>query len=129
MDKQTAISKIKKCLALAKSSEPHEAAAAMRQAQKLIEQFGIEHPELLAAGVSEEWSKSAATQRPVRYEVSLAFTVARAYGCELVFSRRLNAAGTDIDGGYTFVGIDPDPEIAQYTFDVLARQLRAAKDR
>lgn len=32
MDKQTAISKIRKCMALAKSGEPHEAAAALRQA-------------------------------------------------------------------------------------------------
>lgn len=103
MDKQTAIGKIKKCLALAKSSEPHEAAAAMRQAQKLIEQFGIEHPELLAAGVGEVWSKSAAASRPVRYEVALASAVAEAYGCALLFTRRLNRARTDIDGGYSFI--------------------------
>jgi hypothetical protein len=35
MDRETALTKIKKCLALAKSSNEHEAAAAMRQAQKL----------------------------------------------------------------------------------------------
>lgn len=127
MDKQTAIGKIRKCLALAKSSEPHEAAAAMRQAQKLIEQFGIEHPEPLVAGVSEEWSKSAAASRPVRYEVALVSTVADAYGCELVFTRRLNRAHSDIEGGYSFIGIDPGPEVASYTFDVLARQLRAPR--
>jgi hypothetical protein len=127
MDKKTAIEKIKKCLALSKSSEPHEAAAAMRQAQKLIEQFGIEHPECLAAGVCEDWAKSSAKTRPVRYEVALASLVARAYACELIFSRRLNAKHTDIDGGYLFIGIEPAPSVGKYTFDVLVRQLRRAR--
>lgn len=127
MDKKTAINKIKKCLALAKSSEPNEAAAAMRQAQKLMEAFGIAHPELIAADACEEWSKSSAAHRPVRYEVALAGIVADAYGCELLFQRKLNAARTDIVGGYAFIGIDPAPEIARYTFDVYARHLRASR--
>ncbi|WP_321933818.1 DUF2786 domain-containing protein [Burkholderia cenocepacia] len=127
MDRKTAIAKIRKCLALSRSSEPHEAAAALRQAQKLMEQFGIDHPELLAAGASEEWSKSGAANRPVRYEVALAGVVADAYGCELLFTRRLNDACTDIVGGYMFVGVAPAPDVAKYTFDVFARQLRAAR--
>ncbi|MBR8084711.1 DUF2786 domain-containing protein [Burkholderia vietnamiensis] len=127
MDKKTAIEKIRKCLALSKSSEPHEAAAALRQAQKLMEQFGIDHPELLAAGASEEWSKSGAARRPVRYEVALASVVAGAYGCELLFTRQINSTCTDIVGGYTFVGVAPASEVAKYTFDVFARQLRVAR--
>ncbi|MDN7916216.1 DUF2786 domain-containing protein [Burkholderia cepacia] len=127
MDRKTAIAKIRKCLALSRSSEPHEAAAALRQAQKLMEQFGIDHPELVAAGACEEWSKSAAARRPVRYEVALAGVVADVYGCEFLFSRQLNDACTAIVGGYMFVGVAPAPEIAKYTFDVFARQLRAAR--
>ncbi|KVE36213.1 DUF2786 domain-containing protein [Burkholderia sp. BDU5] len=127
MDRKTAIEKIRKCLALSRSNEPHEAAAALRQAQKLMEQFGIDHPELLAAGASEEWSKSGAARRPVRYEVALASVVAGAYGCELLFTRQINSTCTDIVGGYTFVGVAPASEIAKYTFDVFARQLRVAR--
>lgn len=127
MDRKTAIEKIRKCLALSKSSEPHEAAAALRQALKLMEQFGVDHPELLAAGASEEWSKSAAATVPVRYEVALAGVVADVYGCELLFSRRPNDTLTRIVGGYMFVGVAPAPEVAKYTFDVFARQLRAAR--
>ncbi|AJY41609.1 DUF2786 domain-containing protein [Burkholderia humptydooensis] len=127
MDKKTAIEKIRKCLALSRSSEPHEAAAALRQAQKLMEQFGIDHPELLAAGAREEWSKSGAARRPVRYEVALASVVAGAYGCELLFTRQVNSTCTDIVGGYTFVGVAPASEVAKYTFDVFARQLRVAR--
>ena len=127
MDKKTAIEKIRKCLALAKSSEPHEAAAAMRQAQALIKQFGVENPELLAAAVSEDWAKSGASKTPTRYEVVLASTVASAFGCDLVFSRQLNKSGFAIDGGYSFIGIAPSPEVAVYTYTVLRRQLLKAR--
>lgn len=127
MDKETAINKIRKCLALAKSGEPHEAAAAMRQAQKLMEQFGVEHPELLAAGVAEDWTKSGATKTPPRYEVGLASMVAGAFTCELVFSRKLNNTATGIAGGYSFIGVAPSPEVAAYTFSVLRRQVLKAR--
>lgn len=127
MDKKTAIDKVRKCMALAKSGNPHEAAAAMRQAQKLMEKFGIEHPELLAAGVSEEWAKSGATKTPTRYEVVLASAVASAFACEIVFTRKLSGTGMNIDGGYAFIGVAPSPEVASYTFAVLLRQLKRAR--
>ncbi|CAB3764189.1 DUF2786 domain-containing protein [Paraburkholderia humisilvae] len=127
MDKKTALNKIRKCLALAKSSEPHEAAAAMRQAQKLMREYGFEHPDLIAAGADEQWAKSASTKTPVWYEVGLASTCARAYGCEMVFSRRLNERTFGINGGYVFIGIAPAPEVCAYTFEVLGRQLRRAR--
>ena len=40
MDKDDILRKIEKCLALAKSSEPAEAAAALRQAQALMREHG-----------------------------------------------------------------------------------------
>lgn len=127
MDKKTAIEKIRKCLALSKSAEPHEAAAAMRQAQKLMQEFGIEHPELIEAGITEEWAKSAVTSKPARYEVVLASAVAQAFACEIVFSRRLSKSQRAIDGGYSFIGASPAPEVASYTFAVLLRQLTRAR--
>lgn len=41
MDKEKALARIKKCLALSKSPNEHEAAAALRQAQKLMQAHGI----------------------------------------------------------------------------------------
>lgn len=127
MDKETAIKKIRKCMALAKSSEPHEAAAALRQAQKLMEQFGIDNPEVLAAGISEEWGKSASKKTPTQYEVNLASMVCHVFNCDLIFSRRLSKTGMAIDGGYSFIGTVPAPEIAAYTFAVLRRQISKAR--
>ncbi len=41
MTRDKALAKIKKCLALGRSTNPHEAAAAMRQAQKLMAEHGL----------------------------------------------------------------------------------------
>lgn len=129
MDKATAIDKIRKCMALSTSAEPHEAAAALRQAQKLMEQFQVDHSELLVAGVTEQWARSCATRVPPRWEVALASLVARSFCCEIIFTRRLNGPGTAILGGYALIGAAPAPEVAAYTFKVLARQLKAARVR
>lgn len=54
MDKNTAIDKIKKCLALSKSDNPHEAAAALRQAQKLMALYKVDALDVSLADVTEE---------------------------------------------------------------------------
>jgi len=125
MDKATALRRIQKCLALANSPEPHEAARALSQAQALMTQFGIEHPELLAAGVEREWAKSRATTRPPDYEAYLANVVAQAFGCDLVFSQKY--VGMSLRGGYNFIGVGPAAEVGCYTFTVLARKLTSAR--
>lgn len=125
MDKDTALRKIQKCLALSKSSEPHEAARAMQQAQALMRQFDIDHPELLAAGVSEDWTKSRAKKTPPSYEVWLANVVAKAFACNLMFSRKWS--GRDIEGGYVFIGVGASAEVAAYSFSVLNRKLIKAR--
>lgn len=54
MDRAKLLSRIQKCLNLSKSSEPHEAAAALRQAQKMMEVFGVTERELGAIGYTGE---------------------------------------------------------------------------
>lgn len=53
-DKAKILDKIKKCLALSKSPEPHEAAAALRQARKLMEIHGIDEHDLSDADYVSE---------------------------------------------------------------------------
>lgn len=125
MDRDTALRRIQKCLNLSKSSEPHEAARALAQAQKLMEQFEIDHPELLAAGVSEGMAKSRATKVPPEYETRLANAVADSFGCNVLFARGL--AMCNVDGVYRFMGVGAAGEVASYTFSVLARKLLAAR--
>lgn len=53
-DKARILEKIKKCLALGKSSNANEAAAALRQAQKLMAKHGITEEELEILGYGQE---------------------------------------------------------------------------
>lgn len=85
MDRETALRKIQKCLNLSKSPEPLEAARAMAQAQKLMEQFNVDHPELLAVGVLEAESPSRATKSPPAYETQLAHVIASSLGCNMLY--------------------------------------------
>lgn len=122
MDQNKAIEKIRKCLALAGSSNPHEAAAAMRQAQALMEKFQIDSADLLAAEATEEACRSGAKTRPAKWESNLANVVSEAFGCQLLFQETWSA------GNWKFIGVAPGPEIASYTMSVLMREVRKARN-
>ncbi|WP_054285926.1 DUF2786 domain-containing protein [Gulbenkiania mobilis] len=121
MDKQTAIEKIRKCLALAKSANEHEAAAALRQAQALMRKYGVEDGDILMAEVSEARVRAGAKTKPVKWESMLSSAVAVAFGCRKVFVQEWKA------GYWTFIGCGPAAEIATYAYTVLMRQLRKAR--
>ncbi|ARV17393.1 hypothetical protein AEP_00431 [Curvibacter sp. AEP1-3] len=129
MNRDKALSKIKKCLALAASSNRHEAAAAMRQAQKLMAEYGLTESDVSLADVAER-EAPARMAAITRWESTLARIIAVAFGCEH-FSRTnytLPAWGARVkQRGYVFVGVGAAPEIASYAYTVLARQ--CAKDR
>jgi hypothetical protein len=117
-DREKIIDKIKKCLRLSASSNPHEAAAALRQATALMEKHGIDHQDILLSDVAEADAKSGAKKAPPVWESKLSRVVANAFGCERFFVR---------GGHWCFIGCGPVPEIATYTFQVLARQCRKAR--
>ena len=129
MTRDQALSKIKKCLALGRSTNPHEAAAAMRQAQKLMAAHSITDREMSVIDVHEVPIKACSTAINA-WESQLASMVANAFGCD-VFARK--------SGGYTahfvfvrqlhyvFIGIDAAATVACYAFETLVRQ--CAKDR
>ena len=129
MDKDKALSKIKKCLALAASPNPHEAAAALRQAQKLMDEYGLTMTDVSLADVTEAKAQ-ARTVDLVKWEAMLSKAVALAFGCE-VYSCLNAKIGPDFrrmrQRDYVFVGVGAAAEVASYAYDVLARQ--CAKDR
>jgi hypothetical protein len=115
--------KIAACLALANSSNPGEAEAAKRQAQKLLEKYNLTAADVDAASVKEALSKSGGKYKPPTYLCSLAAIIAKSFGCGSVFKT---------GGGYSasttvFIGIGAKPDLAAYTFDVLRRLLNKAK--
>lgn len=112
------LAKIKKCLALAKSANEHEAAAALAKARALMDEHGLSMDDVALSEIGEAKAKGSQTQRPPMWETALCMTVRHALGCKVVLSG---------DGHRIYVGPDPAPAIASYAFSVLFRQLKAAR--
>ena len=123
MSREEAIQKIRKCLALSKSANEHEAAAGLRQAQALMREYQID-PDLL--DIVEARSPSKASKTPSSWETWLVRIIASSMHCKPIF-RPASSFFKDVKAQWIFIGADPAPEIAAYTFDVLYRQINKAR--
>ena len=121
-DNRNILDKIKKCLALSASANEHEAAAALRQAQKLMELHGVTDEDVLASQAGEAGAKAGAVTKPAEWEAKLAGRIGQAFGCQVVFSRR-----TWSTAEWRFIGAGASSEVAAYAFKVLLRQARTAR--
>lgn len=121
IDRDNILEKIRKCMALSKSSNEHEAAAALRQAAKLMEMHQVSHTEMLAVGVGEVSAKAGVISRPPAWENHLAGSIAAVFGCRLIFRESFIASS------WVFIGLAPANEVAAYSFEVLFRQAKKAR--
>jgi hypothetical protein len=127
MNQEKILDKIKKCLALSQSPEAHEAAAALRQAQKLMELHGISQADLGKSELGEADLRSAVSVSRVKdWELKLLNTVARAFGCRLMWARS-NSYVKNVYGRYILLGLKSQVELAQYTAAVTQRKLMKAR--
>lgn len=127
-DRNKVLDKIRKCLALSTSSNEHEAAAALRQARKLMDAHGITDLDVLAAEAEERRAKAGVESRPSNWETHLACLVADAFNCRVIFSQGRWVPAGRRPGEWCYIGCGAAPEIAQYAFTVLHRQARRARD-
>ncbi|MDG3444592.1 DUF2786 domain-containing protein [Nitrospirillum amazonense] len=113
------VERIKKLLALSNSAgaNEHEVATALQMAQRLMEADGITDSDLAAADASENFTQSGAPVKVPAWENKLAGAIMGAFGCDAIYH----------GASWSFVGIDPAPEIAAYAFDVLRRQCLKAR--
>lgn len=118
MTRKEKVAKLRKCLALSKSANEHEAAAALAAATRLMAELGISDEDARLIDIEEEAARASRTILPPKWEGILAKTVSRAMRC---------AQFIDGHGDRCFVGRVPAPEIASYAFAVLFRKLKAAR--
>lgn len=118
------IDKIKKCLALATSSNPTEAATAMRQAQKLMEMHGISMQQVDRAAIGISQVESYSVSRVKDWELRLMTMIAGAFGCKLMWIRGFSGVRF---GKYELIGLKSQVEVAQYTCEVMQRKLLKAR--
>lgn len=128
MDKQRALEKIRKCLALAGSSNPHEAARAVAQAQALMRQHGVSEKDVELADVAEASAKTASVVATA-WDSALARLVAGAFGCECFRLSGLHVVSGLVrtECEWIFVGIDGAPDVAVYAYSVLLRKVSKAR--
>jgi hypothetical protein len=122
MDRATALRRVRTCLRMAASSNPTEAATALRQAHALMEKFGIGHAE--AMNVEEAEAPTRARGADVTLSIALLATIcANGFGATSV---RVQVGHRTV---IRFYGIDGVAHIAAYAFVVLRRQLDADRLR
>ena len=121
MSNEKILDKIKKCMALANSSDGNEAATALRQAQALMKKHGISSDEVRLSDVETAKAKAGKSQTPPRYHQMLVQLISTAFTVKPIYHSGYD--GVDIE----FIGFDSQPEIAAYCYEVLYRQL--LKDR
>lgn len=121
------IRKIKRCLALSKSSNENEAATAMRQAQALMREYRLTELDVRLSDVSEvESEKSRANRRPT-WDRHLGSIVAQVFGVRpLSCQHWCRSAGRRVDRAI-FVGVTPAPQIAMYAYEALLAKLTLAR--
>lgn len=128
---QKIINRIKKCFAMADSSNPNEAATALRQAHALMDKHGISSLEITMADIGEGEAafQSLARDKPARWEGFLATMIAKAFGCQILTSLVQNSKvlGVSNEGTWIFVGLKQKAELAAYTMIVLARRCKKAR--
>jgi hypothetical protein len=116
MDKSAAIERIRKCLALSESANEHEAAAAMRQARKLMDKYDLSDVGAEFFALKDE-EVTNGFSRPPNWYCNLLAVIGNAFGCS-VFTGYKRAV---------FVGPAAAAEVASYSLEVVQRLLQKRK--
>jgi hypothetical protein len=112
------IEKIKKLLALANSSNEHEAALAAGHAQRLLSEHNLAMADIEAAHKPDKADKveTAVSKTLSKWLRHLSAGVSTAFDCQAIHH--------PATGNMTFIGVGADVQIAAYTFTYLERIVR-----
>lgn len=118
MKNKKIINKIFKCLRLSESNNPNESAAALRQAQRLMDLHGINEDQVESGHIVEVLTVKSQFVEPPYWLVALSELIGQAFSCRVYISRTKNKQSE-----FYFIGVDNRTELARYTFTVLQRLL------
>lgn len=116
------LKKVRQCLALAKqATNEHEAAAAMRQAQNLMRKHKISESDIDFSYVQHERVETDC-KKVVSYHAALLHLIKRVFGVRFVVDMKP-------DGTFeaSFIGINPQAELAKYCYEVLWSKLKQTR--
>lgn len=128
MNRDQALRRIKKCLALAASSNANEAAVAMSQAQRLMQEHSVSMTEMELLEVSQASSKANNVQACI-WEVTLCNMINQIFGTQSISQIYMQLATASHAWTHQkkrrviFIGLAASAELAGYCHDVLLRQI------
>ncbi len=125
MDRARILEKIQKCFNLSKSPVPAEAAAALRQAQKMMALHDVSERELGIVGYGTE-RVSLPVQANVKlpdYLNRLAHMIRSAFGVIVTVSKELRVS--DLSYAFNFYGPKDRALLAAYAFEVCFRAMNS----
>lgn len=123
------LAKIQKLMRLANNtSSPEEAANAMSKAQAFMREHGLSETDVTLSEINTSDSKTAPSdaKKMPRYMNYLASTIEKAFGVSCIFTWR-HTTSWQLKRVVSFYGHDGRDVAAAYVFDVLTRQLKAAR--
>lgn len=126
MNQKKALEKIRKCLALAKSANTHEAAAALRQAQALMKKYDLSEKDIEGAKAAfSEWQSPYRGTEFAVSELMLIGAVIKTFGVRgiCVFSRDTNGRPRKT---MRFAGTEGREQLARWALTVLMRAMNSA---
>lgn len=120
------LDRIQKCLNLGKSSEPHEAAAALRQAQKMMEAHGISEADIAGAGIDDskvDCPIQAGKKVPIQLSLLMRL-IKKAFGVDAVVMRTIRVS----DASWTvhYFGSPHRLPMATYAHNVVYKAMEQA---
>lgn len=121
------IRKIKRCLALSKSSNENEAATAMRQAQALMREYRLTEIDVHLSDVGEVESDSSRPKRRPTWDLHLGSIVGEAFGVRSFRRRHWCSTTRRVVERELYVGVNPAPQIAMYAYEALLAKLTIAR--
>lgn len=124
---ERAIRKIKHCLALSASSNEHEAAAAMRQAQALMREYRLTETQVRISDVGEAESQQIRTTRRPYWDRQLSAVVADVFGVESIRRWRWNVQKARREERAVFIGVLPAQHVALYAYETLLTKVKLAR--
>lgn len=136
MDLDATHRRIRKLLAIAGDSrgDPHEAAAAASQAEKIMRKFNLDHADVLRAGLKRDCAmasrkvkanmkrddqKRTILKRAPRWAGHLGFEVAMLHDVQTRFAWDAPMGGVVVE----FIGLSADVEVAAWMMDYLVGQM------
>lgn len=123
-ERERILRRLKKILALTQSSTPGEAAAALHQAQKIMEAHNLTEQDVVWQSIKESRVPLSGADLP-KWESALVSVVVRALGVQAMVERQApkRGAGRRDRAKVVFVSDQGREELAAYAFQTLRRQL------